>query len=99
MPTLWDAPVSVLYDLDWTQCRNCNRWHQVSEEFIDLVNRERGDETGVIAVDPQGTTGPGSTCPDCGGVMGRWIPENAIGSREDGTYILRGDPEDPNRSE
>lgn len=95
--TIWDAPVDVLYDLDWLQCGNCKRWHQVSEEFMELANAKLPDETGLIVIDPEGTTGPGTTCIDCGGVMGRWIPAGAIGSRSTGTYIFPGDPEDPNK--
>ena len=94
---IWGNSAGVLYDLDWVQCRYCRSWHQVSEEFLELVNEKHEGETGVIAVDPEGTTGSGSHCPDCGGVMGRWIPAAAIGSRSDGTYIFPGDPEDPNK--
>lgn len=95
---IWDSPVDVAYDLNWLQCKSCARWHQVSEEFLAMVATV-ATELGpgeFIALPPEGTTGAGSHCPDCGGVMGRWIPAGAIGSRPDGTYVFPGDPEDPN---
>src|SRR5882724_1078583 len=92
---IWDATPGVLYELGWTQCKDCKSWHQISEEFLELVEtRKQKDELpkeGFVAIPDEGTMGPGSTCPDCGGVMGHWLPDNAIGERVDGTLILKED--------
>jgi hypothetical protein len=101
--THWSNSAGELYDLGWLQCRKCQTWHQVTEELIEAEGR--GEPVGVTLSTSDGSTllavtndpSPGEHCPDCGGVLGRWIPANAIGNRPDGTYIMRGDPEDPNK--